>query len=178
MMAKKVVVFLADGFEEIEALTQVDILRRAGAEVVTVGVTGQTVQGAHGVPVIADVPAEGFTLPLDTQMVVLPGGGPGTENLKKSETVKQALAEAAEKGLVMGAICAAPSVLFQQGLLEGKRYTAFPGVLENASGQAVEVDGNIITARSAGVALQFAHALVAALLGPEVADQTIQSVYP
>ena len=177
-MKKKVFVFLAEGFEEIEALTPVDMLRRGGAEVVTVGLPGRLVTGAHGIAVQADCTAEGFSLPEDAAMVVLPGGMPGTLNLGKSETVQKALREAAERGLYIGAICAAPAVLEEAGLLEGKRYTAFPGKLEKATGAAVEVDGRMITARSAGVALAFSGALLKALLGEEVAGETMGSVYP
>ncbi|MDL2252802.1 DJ-1/PfpI family protein [Ruminococcaceae bacterium OttesenSCG-928-I18] len=178
-MGKKAVVFLAEGFEEIEGLTQVDMLRRAGLTVLTVGVTGKTVTGAHGISVLADVEAGDFSLPEEPDLVVLPGGMPGTTNLAQSEMVKDALREAAAKGRVIGAICAAPTVLHGLGLLEGKRFTAFPGFLEGeATGAAIEVDGNIITGRSAGVALQFAKALLTAVLGSEQAEETVSKVYP
>ena len=178
-MSKKAFVFLAEGFEEIEALTQVDMLRRGGLNVTTVGVTGKTVTGAHGIAVTADREGAGFVLPDDTDMVVLPGGMPGTTNLGKSEVVKQALQKASSKGIIIGAICAAPTVLHALGLLGGKRFTAFPGYLqEEATGRAVEVDGNIITGRSAGVALAFSHALLVAALGKAAADETLAKVYP
>ncbi len=177
-MEKKAFVFLAEGFEEVEAITPVDLLRRAGVEVTTVGVGGQTVTGAHGIPVVADVPAEGFVLPKDAALVVLPGGMPGTVNLGKSPVVKSALHAAAGQGAVIAAICAAPTVLWQEGLLQGKRFTAFPGKLENATGAAVETDGNLVTARSAGVALAFAHALIKALLGGRAADETLAQTHP
>ena len=177
-MKKKVFVFLAEGFEEIEALTPVDMLRRGGAEVVTVGLGGGLVTGAHGIAVKADITAENFTLPEDAAMVVLPGGMPGTVNLGESQTVRMALKEAGERGIFIGAICAAPAVLEAAGLLEGKRFTAFPGKLEKATGAAVGQDGTIITARSAGVALEFSRILLAALLGTEAAEKTVAKVYP
>jgi 4-methyl-5(b-hydroxyethyl)-thiazole monophosphate biosynthesis len=181
---KTAYVFLADGFEEIEALTPVDLLRRAEIRVVTVGVTGPVATGAHGIGVQADMPAEGFALPADAAMVVLPGGGKGAENLAASPVVARALAAAAQRGIYIAAICAAPGILQAAGLLKGRRATIFPtmrGELTGdtiPSGGAVEVDGNIITGRSMGVALQFANALVAALAGPEAAARTLAGVYP
>ncbi len=177
-MAGKAFVFLAEGFEEIEALTPVDILRRGGVEVVTVGVTGKTVTGSHGIPVVADCGPEGFALPQDAALLVLPGGMPGTLNLAGSPLVRAALETAVQTGALLGAICAAPTVLQEAGLLEGRRFTAFPGKLEGATGAAVERDGKLITARSAGVALAFSKALLAALLGEETAEKTVGLVYP
>ena len=179
----KIYVFLADGFEEIEAVTPIDVLRRAGGEVVTVGVTGPTPTGGHGIPVAADVNGKGFTLPPDAAMVVLPGGGAGTENLLHSEMVAQVLKDAAARGIWIAAICAAPKVLHRAGLLAGKTVTSFPSVAAalvgtNHTGGAVEVDGNIITGRSAGVALQFAKTLAALLLGEEKAQKTVADLYP
>ncbi len=178
-----VYLFLADGFEEIEAITPVDVLRRAGGEVVTVGVTGPRVTGGHGVVVEADTDGEEFSLPRDAGMVVLPGGGGGTENLLKSKMVEKMLAEANRRGIYIAAICAAPKVLHKAGLLEGKRVTSFPSVAgeltgTNHTGGAVEMDGKIITGRSAGVALQFAKALAEAMYGKEAAESTVHALYP
>lgn len=181
---KKVYVFLAEGFEEIEAVTPIDVLRRAGVEVTTVGVTGKTVTGSHGIPFVADVAGEGFALPPDADMVVLPGGGPGYINLGKSDMVKKALADAAARDLYIAAICAAPTVLEAQGLLSGKRVTGFPEVLGDlksageATGSPVEVDGKLITGRSAGVALRFAQTLAEALVGREQALEVVGNLYP
>lgn len=180
---KTVYIFLADGFEEIEAITPVDILRRAEVEVKTVGVTGATVTGSHGVVVQADINGADFTLPGDANMLVLPGGGLGTENLGKSLVVKQALEAASAAGIYIAAICAAPTVLHKYGLLQNKTVTAFPSVQAeltscNVTGGAVETDSNIITARSAGVALQFAERLAAVLVGDEKAKKVVDSVYP
>lgn len=176
-------VFLAEGFEEIEAVTPIDVLRRAGVEVKTVGVTGKQVKGAHGITIEADLAAEGFTLPQDAELVFLPGGGPGTENLGKSALVAEVLQDAAARDIYIAAICAAPTVLHKAGLLAGKRATAFPDVQSAltgslVTGSGVEVDGKIITGRAAGTALDFARALAAALAGEEKAAQTLASLYP
>lgn len=180
---KTAYVFLAEGFEEMEAVAPIDIMRRAGIRVVTVGLGGRLVQGAHGICLQADVDGEGFVLPEDAGLVMLPGGGLGTENLAKSDMVSEVLRTAAERGIFIAAICAAPNVLNGAGLLDGKRATAFPTSQKNltqsvVTGAAVEVDGNIITGRAAGVALQFGGALVRALLGEEAARRVIDSLYP
>lgn len=167
-------VFLANGFEEIEALATVDILRRAGVEVVTVGVGSTMPVGAHGIAVCADI-AEN-ALNLDTiDGIVLPGGMPGTTNLEASATVQEAVAYAAERGLLMAAICAAPSILGHGGYLCGKQATCYPG-FESELTEAivcqsgVVTDGNIITASGAGVAVDFALELVRYLVSAETAD--------
>lgn len=180
---KKAYVFLADGFEEIEAISPVDIMRRAGVAVVTVGVTGKAVTGGHGIVVMADVDGTAFVLPDNADLVLLPGGGTGTENLAKSDMVAGVLATAAQRAILIAAICAAPTVLHKAGLLQGKRVTAFPAVQgqltgSHVTGAAVEKDGNIITGRSAGVALPFSHALVEALAGLQKADEVIEKLYP
>ena len=166
-------VFLANGFEEIEALATVDILRRANVEVVTVGVGSKMPVGAHGIAVCADITED--ELKLDhIDGVVLPGGMPGTTNLEASTVVKSAIAYAAERGLLLAAICAAPSILGHGGYLSGKNATCYPGFeteLHGAIlGKGVVVDGNVITASGAGVAVDFALALVRYLVSAEVAD--------
>lgn len=182
-MEKTVYLMLVDGFEEVEALTPVDILRRAGITVKTVSVTGRAmVKGSHDIWVRADIADEGFTLPEDAAMLVLPGG-PGTTALLESDMVEKAVGEAARANLLIGAICAAPRVLHKYGLLEGRRATAFPSVQPELvgakiSGAATERDGNIITGRAAGVSLQFAYRLVEALLGVESAEKIVRNVYP
>lgn len=169
-----VYVFLADGFEETEALAPVDILRRAGVEVRTVGIGGQTIRGAHGISVVCDI-TEREVVTDGLTAVVLPGGMPGTKNLDSSRVVQRFLTYAASHGLVIGAICAAPSVLGHQGLLQGKNATCFPGFEKELTGasllpDAVVTDGKIITAKGAGVALPFGLALVEALVSPEKAE--------
>lgn len=168
-----VYLFLANGFEEVEALTPVDILRRAGLSVTTVGIGGKSVTGSHGITVMADV-AETEAAPDDLTAVILPGGMPGTRNLDASATVRRFLQAAAERQAVIGAICAAPSVLGHQGLLQGKRATCFPGFESELAGatvlpDVVVTDGRVITAKGAGAALPFALALAGALASPEKA---------
>lgn len=171
-------VFLADGFEEMEALAPVDILRRAGVSVCTVGVTGKTVTGSHGIAVTAD--AESFD-PADCEAVILPGGMPGTARLDESPLVARALAAAKEKGRLIAAICAAPSVLGHKGLLVGRRATCYPGWEKELTGavytgEPVTEDGNILTARGAGVAVEFGLALTARLVSPEKAEEIGRSM--
>ncbi len=166
-------VFLADGFEEVEALAPVDAMRRAGLSVQTVGVTGSVVTGSHGIPVTADIPADAVDFSA-MQAAVLPGGMPGTKNLESSPAVQAALDYAAAHDCLIAAICAAPSVLGHKGLLRGKRATCFPGfepTLEGAvvTGESVTVDGRFVTGRGAGVAWEFGLALVSLLCSPEEA---------
>ncbi|MBQ7032804.1 MAG: DJ-1/PfpI family protein [Clostridia bacterium] len=155
--------FLADGFEEIEALATVDILRRADIPVLTVAVTGQTVSGAHGIQVEADIPLENVE-PDKMRGMILPGGIPGTPNLEASDGVMQLLDFAAENGLLIAAICAAPSILGKKGLLSGKKATCYPGFEKYLAGAVLGdkicVDGNIITGQAAGVAADFAFAII------------------
>lgn len=157
--------FLADGFEEIEALATVDILRRAEVPVLTVGVNGPTAEGAHGIRVEADILLENVE-PDRMQGMILPGGIPGTPNLEASEGVMRLLDFAAENGLWIAAICAAPSILGKKGLLSGKKATCYPGfetALDGAVlGEGVCVDGRIITGQAAGVAADFAFAIAKA----------------
>ena len=167
-------VFLANGFEEIEALATVDLLRRAGVEVVTVGVGSKMPVGAHGIAVCADI--EEDKLALSTiDGVVLPGGMPGTTNLEASAVVLATIAYAAEHGMLLAAICAAPSVLGHGGYLCGKKATCYPGFESELidailCDDGVVTDGNIITASGAGVAVDFALELVRYLVSAETAD--------
>lgn len=179
----RVYVFLADGFEEIEALATVDVLRRADISVTTVGITGKMVTGGHNIKVEADINGEDFNLPNEAEMLVLPGGAQGSKNLGSSTVVKNALLEASARNIYIAAICAAPLVLNKYGLLENKIVTAYPSVQDELTdsivkGGAVEVDGNIITGRSAGVAIDFARQIVAALSDEEEAENIISELYP
>lgn len=169
-----VVLFLADGFEEIEALTPLDLLRRAGVEVVTVGLGGREITGSHGITVMADTD----TLPTgNIDMVILPGGMPGAANLDTSAMVAKALARTHEAGGYLAAICAAPMVLGHKGYLAGKRAVCFPGFEDELAGAIVVPDafvvrdGNIITAKGMGAALDFGLALVTALKNEQVAKE-------
>ena len=175
-----VYMFLANGFEEIEALCPLDLLRRAGVAVTTVGVGSDTVMGSHGIPVIADIP-EGMFADSAPEMIILPGGMPGSKNLDESRTVDMALAAASRRGAFIAAICAAPMVLGHRGLLAGKEAICYPGFeaeLTDAkiSSKRVVRDGSIITAAGMGVALEFGLELVAALKGREVAESLRRTV--
>ena len=168
--------YLANGFEEIEALAPVDLLRRAGVEVKTVGVGGSVITSSHGIPVSCDLTEAQALLTDALDAVILPGGMPGTLNLEKSANVQAALDFAAANGSFICAICAAPSVLGHKGLLSGKEAIAFPGFEKDLIGatvseKAVVTDGNIITAKGAGVAVDFGLAIVAALKDKETAEK-------
>lgn len=163
-----VYVFLADGFEELEALAPVDILRRGGIEVKTVGVGSKTVSGSHGIAVTCDITEEQAVKDEQLSAVILPGGMPGTLNLEKSKTVNDFIDFANEKGLIIAAICAAPSILGHKGLLKGRSATCFNGFEKELSGADVRCepvvrDGNIITSWGAGAAYEFAFALLSAI---------------
>lgn len=172
-----VYVFLADGFEEIEAITPVDVLRRGGIDVKTVGVGNIQITGAHGIPVVCDVLASDIDFTIDAD-IVLPGGMPGTLNLAKSAVVEKAIKNANNNSRLIAAICAAPSVLGSYGILKGKKATCYPGFedqLIDAEVLPVSVcqDGNIITARGAGVAFEFAAAILSYLTGDPFAGKKI-----
>ena len=168
-------VCLAEGFEETEAITPSDLLRRAGAQVTVVGVTGKTVTGSHGIPVVADKEI-GEIDDSDVELVVLPGGMPGTLNLENSEGVQRLIDTAARQGALLGAICAAPSILGHKGLLNGKTAVCFPGFEKDLTGavpgtEETVRDGNIITSRGAGSAVSFGLKLVEVLYGEKQAEE-------
>jgi protein deglycase len=171
---KKVIVLLAEGFEQIEALAPVDILRRAGFEVTTVSINNSIwVASSHNVKVEADALISKLPV-LPADMLVLPGGA-GTKNYDAQPLVKTFIDIHVKENKYLAAICAAPSVFGKMGLLEGKRATCFPGyeeTLKGASftGNKVEIDGNIITARGAGCSIEFGLALVTCLAGQTAAD--------
>lgn len=174
-------VFLANGFEEIEALAPVDFLRRMGVEVLTVGISGKTVCGAHGIKVEADILLSDVELDEKLQGIMLPGGMPGADNLDKCTQVQNAIDYCTEKGKIISAICAAPFILGKKGLLKGKKATCFPGFENELSGaeilnDGVVTDGNIITARGAGVAWEFGAAIGAALDSKEKSDSVLKAI--
>lgn len=167
--------FLADGFEEVEALTPLDLLIRAGADIKTVGIGKKEICGAHGIRVTADL-CDLELSDVSAEMVILPGGMPGTLNLAGSDVVLRAIKKARMNGAFIAAICAAPSILGELGVLEGKKAVCFPGFEEQlkgaiVSGDGVVMDGSIITAAGMGVAFEFGLALVTALYGKEKADE-------
>ncbi len=170
-----VYILLADGFEEIEALCPLDLLRRAGVETKTVSITEKrTVTGSHGITVTADLTAENSLS--DIEMLVLPGGMPGSTNLDGSKFCDGLVRNAAKSGAYLAAICAAPLVLGRRGLLAGKEAVCFPGfenelVGAHLSDKRVVRDGKIITAIGMGAALEFGLALVEIFCGKETAEK-------
>ncbi len=174
-------VFLANGFEEIEALAPVDFLKRMGVEVVTVGVSGEVINGAHDIKVVADIPLADIQLNDELQGVMLPGGMPGADNLDKCSDVHRAIDYCISNNKIVSAICAAPFVLGKKGLLEGKNATCFPGFEGELKGanvlpDGVVTDGNIITARGAGVAWEFGAAIGTALVNKEKSDGILKAI--
>ena len=168
-------VFLAEGFEEIEALTPVDCLRRAGKTVQTVGIGGSVIKAAHGITVTADLTEDAVVLDDALEMIVLPGGMPGTRNLQKNETVRSTIRFCEKQGIYIAAICAAPSILGEMGLLNGRQATCYPGFepeLKGCNAKAVPVcqDGRMITGRGPGAAMDFALKLVSTFLGDPAAE--------
>ncbi len=175
--------FLADGFEEVEALCPLDILRRANLEVTTVGIGGKDViRGAHGIIVHADIPDVMYR-DSSPDMLILPGGMPGSKNLDESRIVDSALRAASRKGAYLAAICAAPMVLGKRGHLEGKRAVCFPGFEEYLTGASVDTentvvrDGNVITAKGMGAAFDFGLELVRCLKDDGTAEKIRDSVF-
>lgn len=177
-------VLLADGFEEIEAICPIDILRRGGCEVRTVGVTGRDVAGSHGITVRCDLSGDEAVSALSSfpcEMLVLPGGMPGTKNIDAWASTDAFIDAAERSGGILAAICAAPSVLGKRGKLRGKRASCYPGFEDALIGADVRfddvtVDGRIITARGAGCAMKFALALLRALKGDGAGDKIAGSV--
>lgn len=165
-----VYVHLADGFEEIEALCAVDVLRRGGVDVKTVSVMEhRLVKGAHGIAVEADLLFSAADY-ADCGMIVLPGGMPGAKNLQNHSGLREKISEFAEKGKWLAAICAAPMVFGAMGLLAGRRAVCYPGMESTLSGAVpcddpVVVDGNFITGKGPGLALEFALTLLEVLSG-------------
>ncbi|MDR0496612.1 MAG: DJ-1/PfpI family protein [Treponema sp.] len=176
-MAKNVIVLLAEGFEEVEAITPIDYLRRAGIEVTVASIGKElAVTGSHGIKVTADICLDSFLDPGTQNLevcdgVVVPGGLPGADNLAASKATGAFLKEMAVSGKLVSAICASPArVLAPLGLLEGKKFTCYPGEEAKVSNaewkqDRVVVDGNVITSRGAGTAGEFACAIVDRLLG-------------
>jgi 4-methyl-5(b-hydroxyethyl)-thiazole monophosphate biosynthesis len=171
----RVLVPLAEGFEEIEAVTIVDLLRRADIEVHTASLASRRVTGSHGITVEADLLLDDAKA-ADYDMIVLPGGMPGAEHLKNDVRVIELLREFAAAGRFTAAICAAPGVLAHAGLLEGREATSFPGFLRADSAPGIRlsespvvVDGKVVTSRGPGTAIDFSLALIGLLEGGEVA---------
>ena len=172
---KRVLVILAPGFEEVEAFAAVDILRRAGADVLTAGTVDGVIVGRNDVKVLADESLD-RAVEDDFDMIILPGGATGTENLKKDERVTRIVEHHYSEGKYVAAICAAPTVLSNLGITAGKKVTSHPSVInelvhEKYSEERVVVDGNIITSRGPGTALEFAFKIVEILFGKEKVEE-------
>lgn len=177
----KIGIFMADGCEEIEGLTVVDIVRRAGIDITTISISDKKeVAGAHGITFLADAKKDEVDFStLDG--IVLPGGMPGTTNLGADETVDKVIREFAAGGKLVAAICAAPSVLGQAGLLNGKHATSYPGFEPKLTGAVtsedpVVQDGNVITSRGMGTAIAFALEIVSYFTDKKTADKLAESI--
>lgn len=174
-------VFLAEGFEETEALATVDVLRRAKLDVKTVGVGAKQVTSSHKITVLADIEDKDIVLDEALQAVVLPGGMPGTINLENSDTVQKTIKFAKENDKYICAICAAPSILGHLGLLDGKKATCFPGFETNTdkvtyTGEGAVCDGKIITGKGAGCAVDFGLMIASELVSKETSDEIRSSM--
>ncbi len=178
---KKVSIFLAEGFEEVEALTPADLLRRAGAEVTLVAVGDKRgVTGSHNITIMADSLFKDMDF-TETDLLVLPGGMPGTLHLKECEPLLKLLKDFNEKGKMVAAICAAPTVLGESGLLKGKKATCYPGCEDGLTGaevlaDRVVIDGNITTSRGVGTAISFALSLIMQLFDQKKAEEIRESI--
>ncbi|NQU95794.1 MAG: DJ-1/PfpI family protein [Candidatus Omnitrophica bacterium] len=175
MPAKSALVILANGFEEIEAIAPVDILRRAGVKVTVAGLSGLEIEGAHGVKFTADSKLDGLKEEFDA--VILPGGGLGAENLSKSYEVRVLVKEMHLKGKIVAAICASPAVvLAPMGILNDKKITCYPSEKNSLPSNVtfidkpVVVDGLIVTSKGPGTAISFGLKLTELLLGKDAAD--------
>lgn len=176
-----VYVFLANGFEEMEALAPVDLLRRAGVEVFTVGVGSDMIVSSHNIPVKTDTTVDKIVLNDELEMIVLPGGMPGTLNLEANGIVQSSIDYCVENKKYVCAICAAPSILGHKGLLKGRNAICFPGFEEDLCGAIISEkyvvsDGNFITARGAGVAVDFGLEIVKALGGSELSNKIRETI--
>ena len=176
-----VYMLLENGFEMCEALAPVDILRRGGVNVTTVGVSAKNIKSSHGVEVTADALFSETDFS-EMEMLIIPGGQPGVDNLWENEKVRELVSETAEKKIKISAICAAPMILSRLGILDGKKCTCYPscsdelpedGFMKNTG---VIRDGEIITGRAAGDAFDFAFEILAVLRGKEVADSVASAV--
>jgi 4-methyl-5(b-hydroxyethyl)-thiazole monophosphate biosynthesis len=174
-----VALLLAEGFEEVEAVTPADFLRRAGVDIQLVGIGGRGIKGSHGIVFQTDKTIEEID-ESDLEGIILPGGMPGAENIAASNKALSLIKKLYDKGKTVAAICAAPAVALQKtGILEGKTVTCYPGYEKQLEGctfteDRVVVDGNLVTSRGPGTAAEFAEALIEILVGPESAQDIHQ----
>jgi 4-methyl-5(b-hydroxyethyl)-thiazole monophosphate biosynthesis len=176
----KVVIILAEGFEELEAVAVIDVLRRAGIGIVSAGLHEGPVSSARHINIIPDTVIDTIRSD-DFDMLVLPGGMPGSENLNADARVRELIRDFNSKGKMTGAICAAPYVLANSGILNGKRVTSYPSFKEKLGSAVYEEktvveDGNILTSRGPGTALCFALTIVEKLAGKEKAEQVKEAM--
>lgn len=179
MKNKTVYMLLADGFEETEALCPLDILRRGGVDVKTVGITGMEITGSHGITVKADVSPRQVG---EIAMLIFPGGLPGTTNLDASDDVEALIEKAVQGGAHMAAICAAPLVLGKRGLLCGKNAVCYPGFESYLTGATIKTarvvtDGNVTTAVGMGASAEFGFALLSQLKGEAEAQKIKEAAH-
>jgi len=176
---KKVAVLLADGFEEVEVITAVDFLRRAGIEVILTSISELKVTGSHDIVILADTTFAALRDDLDG--IILPGGMPGAANLAQSKALIAFIRKMNKSNKLLAAICAAPAlVLGKSGLLEGRKFTCYPGFENEVTGanfttESVVLDGNILTSRGPGTAAEFAIAIIDYLLGIDAAEAVKKS---
>lgn len=171
---------LGTGFEETEAVAPLDLLRRAGIKVATVGLNGKTIVGSHGIPITADLTIEELDL-TSMEGVILPGGLRGVASIRASHLAMDAISFAWENHLLTAAICAGPTVLADLGIPDGRKATCYPGCEKNMGKaimveKAAVIDGNLVTGTSAGCAVPFGLALITAISGQEAADQVANAI--
>jgi len=181
---KKACILLAEGFEEVEAITPIDYLRRAGIEVTVFGMGNQSVRGSHGIVVSADATLADGSAGQVYDAVILPGGMPGAKHLAENKDVVDLIQRHYTAGKFVAAICAAPAVVLHGAcnLLQGKRFTGYPGTETQVKGglpiaERVVIDGTLITSKSAGAAGEFAIAIIKALAGEDAATAVAESVF-
>lgn len=167
----KILIPLAEGFEEIEAVTNIDVLRRAGLDVITAGIGSKKIEGDHGIKIETDTEINEIDA-ADLEAVVLPGGMPGAANLRDSNELRNIIKQLNEENKLCAAVCAAPIVLEAAGILDGKKATSYPGFDKdmpscNYQEERVVIDGNLITGRGPGVAMEFAMTIVEYLIDEE-----------
>ena len=173
-------VFLAEGFEEIETATPIDVLRRANLNVKTIGIGGKMIEGTHGIKLETDLEIQDLNIN-DIDGIILPGGMPGTTNLAKSEKLKDIILKCNEKKQMIAAICAAPSILGEMGILKGKKACCYPGFEDkllgaNISFEEVCVSENIITSKGPGTALNFSLKIIEYICGKESKEKIRKSM--
>lgn len=168
--------FFADGFEEVEAVATLDVIRRAGIEIESVGIGSDKITGAHNITVVCDKTESEISINADLSGIILPGGMPGTTNLMENETVYKFIDYCSKTGLLICAICAAPMILGRRGLLNGLEAICFPGFEDELIGAKISEkfvcrDKNIITSKGMGSAINFGLEIVSALNGGDAADK-------